>query len=152
MKYALRQTRVFERELLNLATSDTKELDDSFVGEHVGGHQLLVLLVGVVLFVDAQLVLHPGVADVQGPEAAGFIFGHFFGGFSFTTPHLDNVTDDRRYSPLLEDFSSVPSWYHFNSSFSRKKGPFDFFGGLFEGLRAPYQRAKKALFPQKTNL
>ena len=37
----------------------------------------------------------------------GFIFGHFSGGFLATTPHLDNVTDDHRYSRLLADFPSV---------------------------------------------
>ena len=37
----------------------------------------------------------------------GCIFGHFFGGFMVTDPHLDNVTDDYRYSQLLPDFPSV---------------------------------------------
>ena len=38
---------------------------------------------------------------------AGFIFGHFLGGFLVTTPHLDNVTEDHRYSQLLADFPCV---------------------------------------------
>ena len=31
----------------------------------------------------------------------------FFGGFLFTSPRLDNVTDDHGYSRLLADFPSV---------------------------------------------
>ena len=34
-------------------------------------------------------------------------FWALFGGFLATTPHLDNVTDDHRYSRLLADFPSV---------------------------------------------
>ena len=52
---------------------------------------------------------------------AGFIFGHFFGGFWGFAPHLDNVTDDPGYSRLLADFSSVGQGEcPFNSSFSQK--------------------------------
>ena len=41
-------------------------------------------------------------------KKAGFIFGHIFGVFILvTTPHLDNATDDHRYSRLLPDFRSV---------------------------------------------
>ena len=53
---------------------------------------------------------------------AGFIFGHFFGGFLATTPQLDNVTDDHRHSRLLEDFPSVGGGFILTVSFSRKKG------------------------------
>ena len=47
-------------------------------------------------FKDAAAV-HDVYANDQKYFKAGFIFGHFFGGFLATTPHLDNVTDDHRY-------------------------------------------------------
>ena len=65
----------------------------------------------------------------------GFIFGHFFGVFLATTPHLDNVTDDHRYSWLLADFGvsiAVDIILILMSIFS-KRGPFDFLGGLLRG-------------------
>ena len=56
----------------------------------------------------AAMLLIPNIShEFDGGKYAGFIFVHFFGGFLATTPHLDNVTDDRRYSRLLADFPSV---------------------------------------------
>ena len=81
-------------------------------------------------------------------EVVGFIFGHFFGVFLATTPHFDNVTDDHRYSRLLADFPSVGVGVILTVRFL-KKGPFDFLGGLFEGLRAPSLKAKSPIFLKK---
>ena len=38
---------------------------------------------------------------------AAWMFVHFLGSFLATNPHIDNVTDDHRYSRLLADFPSV---------------------------------------------
>ena len=61
----------------------------------------------------------------------GFIFGHFFGVFLATSPHLDNITDNYRYSGLLADFPIVGVGIILTVCFL-KKGPFDIFEGLFE--------------------
>ena len=71
------------------------------------------LLCNVICRIDGDIGRN-GMADhydavLDGVEAskAGFIFGRIFGGFWGFAPHLDNVTDDPRYSRLLPDFSSV---------------------------------------------
>ena len=59
---------------------------------------------------------------------------HFFGGVLATTPHLDNVTDDHRYSRLLADFQSVGVGIIFHRFIFLKKGPFDYFGRASPGV------------------
>ena len=83
--------------------------------------------------------------DYVGLEG-GFIFGHFFGGFEYFAPHLDNVTDDPGYSRLLADFSSVGGNVNLTVCFLEKRS-FSLLG-VFEGLRAP-QKPKVPFFLRK---
>ena len=57
------------------------------------------------------------------------------------------ITDIHGSSQILR-VTKLPSFLWFVVS---KKGPFDILGGLFEGLRAPFQKAKRPL-SFKTNL
>lgn len=66
-----------------------------------------------------------------GSHGAGFIFGHFYGAFLVTTPHLDIVTDDHRYSRLLADFPSVGVGIILTVRFLEKKMAFWLFGRAF---------------------
>ena len=49
----------------------------------------------------------PSGSGAAAKDRQGLFFGHFFGDFLVTTPHLDNVTNGHRYSRLLADFPSV---------------------------------------------
>ena len=71
---------------------------------------------------------------------AGFIFGHLA-----RNPHFDNVTRRHGYSRGPSGFCE---WRRGGVISKKPKGPFDFWGGLFEGLRAPSQKAKRPFFLQ----
>ena len=79
---------------------------------------------------------------------SGFNFGHFFGDFLFTTPHINNVTDNHRYSRLLADFPSVGAGIILTVRFLEKSA-FWLFGRAFWGAEGALPKSQKALFPPK---
>ena len=65
------------------------------------------------------------------------------------TPHLNNVTDDHRYSRLLADFPSFEVGIILTVHFTEKRVFLTFWEGFLSWAEGALTKSQKAPFPQK---